>query len=113
MEGVSTIGDFLGVVTNDDALLDSILSGANTCCVPFVGLAIPDLAANITAVQTYSPHLLRSDHRPFWERGIPAAMLTDTSEFRNPHYHQATDTPETLDYNFMAEVAKAVVNIIR
>jgi hypothetical protein len=33
-------------------------------------------------------------------------MWTDTSEFRNPHYHRASDTPETLDYAFMANVAR-------
>lgn len=113
MEGVPATGDFLGVVTNQDALLDNILTGASTCNVPFVGFAIPDLAASIAGVQTYSPHLLRSDHAPFWEKSIPAAMLTDTAEFRNPNYHKATDTPDTLDYGFMAEIAKAVVNMIR
>jgi hypothetical protein len=33
-------------------------------------------------------------------------MWTDTSEFRNPHYHQASDTPDTLDYAFVSEVTK-------
>jgi hypothetical protein len=33
-------------------------------------------------------------------------MRTDTSEFRNPHYHRPSDTPDTLDYDFMAAVAK-------
>lgn len=113
VQGVPTTGDFLGVVTNDDSLLDNILSGANACNVPFVGLAVPDLAASMTAIESYSPHLLRSDHTPFWEKGIPAAMLTDTAEFRNPNYHKATDTPDTLDYEFMAEIAKAVVHMIR
>lgn len=113
IQGVPTTGDFLGIVTNQDALLDNILAGANTCNVPFIGLGIPDLATNIKTVQAYSPHLLRSDHTPFWEKGIPAAMLTDTAEFRNPNYHQATDTPDTLDYDFMAEIAKAVVNMIQ
>lgn len=113
MQGVPTTGDFLGVVANQDALLETILAGADACNVPFVGLAIPDLAASITAVQSYSPHLLRSDHTPFWEKGIPAAMLTDTAEFRNPNYHQSSDTPETLDYEFMAEIAKAVLSMIQ
>ena len=113
VQGVPTTGDFLGVVTNHDGLLDNILAGANTCNVPFIGLSVPDLAASIEAISTYSPHVLRSDHAPFWEKGIPAAMLTDTAEFRNPHYHQTTDTPDTLDYDFMAEVAKAVVGTIR
>jgi len=33
-------------------------------------------------------------------------MWTDTAEFRNPHYHQVSDTPETLDYNFLLNVTK-------
>jgi len=113
IQGIPTTGDFLGVVTNHDVLLGRILSGANACNVPFVGLAVPDLAANMTAIESYSPHLLRSDHTPFWERGIPAAMLTDTAEFRNPNYHGAADTPDTLDFDFMAEIAKAVVHMIQ
>jgi hypothetical protein len=43
------------------------------------------------------PDLLRSDHRPFMIDGVPAIMLTDTANFRNPHYHQPTDTIETID----------------
>jgi Zn-dependent M28 family amino/carboxypeptidase len=50
--------------------------------------------------------LQRSDHAPFWQAGIPAIMWTDTSEFRNPNYHRASDTPDTLDYAFMADVTR-------
>lgn len=46
----------------------------------------------------------RSDHVPFWTRNIPAIMWTDTAEFRNPNYHQTTDTPDTLDYMFLKRV---------
>src|SRR5271155_860382 len=66
----------------------------------------------LQAIQQISPHLLRSDHAPFWQKGIPAVMWTDTSEFRNPHYHKASDTPETLDYEFMAEVGKLLVGVV-
>jgi hypothetical protein len=45
-----------------------------------------------------------SDHLNFWRRGWDAAMVTDTAFYRNPNYHQVTDTPETLDYDRMAEV---------
>jgi len=45
-----------------------------------------------------------SDHSSFWDAGFPALMVTDTSFFRNPHYHQASDTPDTLDYPFLARV---------
>jgi Zn-dependent M28 family amino/carboxypeptidase len=52
------------------------------------------------------PDLTRSDHFPFWQAGLPAVLWTDTGNFRNPHYHQATDTPDTLDYSFMREVTE-------
>ena len=48
--------------------------------------------------------------------GIWALMITDTSFFRNPHYHQASDTPQTLDYDFLARVTfgvfEAVVEVL-
>jgi Zn-dependent M28 family amino/carboxypeptidase len=49
-----------------------------------------------------------SDHAPFWDHGYPALMVTDTAFFRNPNYHQSTDTLETLDYAFLTRVADAV-----
>lgn len=54
-----------------------------------------------------------SDHSNFWDQGFPALMLTDTSFLRNPHYHQPTDTPETLDYPRMAEVTQGICSAIR
>ena len=33
-------------------------------------------------------------------------MWTDTAEFRNPNYHKRTDTPETLDYDFLRSVTQ-------
>ncbi|MEO1007715.1 MAG: M20/M25/M40 family metallo-hydrolase [Planctomycetota bacterium] len=44
-----------------------------------------------------APDIMRSDHAEFWRLGLPAAMFTDTANFRNPHYHQASDTIETID----------------
>ena len=55
----------------------------------------------------------RSDHGAFWEVGYPAVMITDTSEFRNEHYHQDTDVPELLDYRRMAMVTVGVERAIR
>jgi Zn-dependent M28 family amino/carboxypeptidase len=49
-----------------------------------------------------------SDHRSYWERGFPALMVTDTSFYRNPNYHEASDTPETLDYARLARAVSAV-----
>jgi len=54
-----------------------------------------------------------SDNSSFWDQGYPALMLTDTSFLRNPHYHQATDTPDTLDYSRMTDVTLGVASAIR
>lgn len=54
-----------------------------------------------------------SDNSAFWAFGFPALMLTDTSFLRNPHYHQTTDTSETLDYERMAEVTKGVAAAVK
>jgi hypothetical protein len=106
-----TTGDFLAVIANQGGLVDRIIEVAGSVTVPVVGLVIPE-GLPLPAIQQISPHLLRSDHAPFWEKGIPAVMWTDTSEFRNPHYHQPSDTPDTLDYEFMAEVAKLLVEVV-
>jgi Zn-dependent M28 family amino/carboxypeptidase len=49
-----------------------------------------------------------SDHASFWDAGLPALMVTDTAFFRNPHYHLPSDTIETLDFGFMAELVKSL-----
>ena len=33
-------------------------------------------------------------------------MITDTAWYRNPRYHTAQDTPETLDYARMLQVVE-------
>jgi hypothetical protein len=53
-----------------------------------------------------------SDHASFWREGYPALMITDTAFYRNPHYHQPSDTHETLDYRRMAEVVKGLYHAI-
>ena len=55
------------------------------------------------------PQVRLSDHSPFWDLGYPALMITDTSFFRNPHYHGASDTADTLDLDFMAKVCQGVI----
>lgn len=54
------------------------------------------------------PHTRRSDHASFWDAGYPAVMLTDTANFRNPHYHRETDTMDTLNLEFLSHVATVV-----
>jgi hypothetical protein len=35
-------------------------------------------------------------------------MVTDTAFFRNPNYHLPSDTIDTLDFTFMAELVKSL-----
>ena len=56
----------------------------------------------------FVPPLFLSDHSSFWKAGFPALMVTDTAFLRNPHYHKASDTPDTLNYMFLASVVSAV-----
>ena len=75
-------------------------------------------ALRVVGAKTWGPlhrilgDLTRSDHFPFWSAGLPALLWTDTGNFRNPHYHQPTDTPETLDYAFMRDVTELLCAVV-
>ncbi len=56
----------------------------------------------------FMPGVDLSDHLNYWKAGYPAVMLTDTAFYRNPAYHTAEDTPDTLDYEQMARVVQGV-----
>lgn len=52
--------------------------------------------------------LALSDQLNFWTHGYPAVMVSDTAFYRNANYHEASDLPDTLDYEKMAEVTEAL-----
>ncbi len=54
-----------------------------------------------------------SDHRNYWFHDYPAVMVTDTSFYRNKHYHPADATHEKLDYAQMARVVYGVFKYIQ
>jgi Zn-dependent M28 family amino/carboxypeptidase len=56
----------------------------------------------------FIPPLFLSDHSSFWKAGFPALMVTDTAFLRNPYYHNQGDTPDTLNYEFLATVVSTV-----
>jgi hypothetical protein len=101
-----TRGDFLGLLANNKSkrpLLESMqLARTYMPELPVYGLEV------MLGLERFLPVLQRSDHAPFWAAGMPSVMWTDTSEFRNPHYHKLTDIPETLDYEFLTRVTKAL-----
>jgi Zn-dependent M28 family amino/carboxypeptidase len=98
------VGNFIGAVGNDaslDLLRVVVQAMKGVAGLPVECLAVPGNGEALPPVRL-------SDHSPFWDQGFPALMVTDTSFFRNPHYHQATDTPDTLDYPFLAKVTEGV-----
>lgn len=103
---VPTVGNFLGVVGNDvsRSLVAAIERGARRVSSPFpvLGVAVPARGEAL-------PDVRRSDHAAFWDEGFPAVMLTDTANFRNPHYHRSTDTIDTLNLEFLEAVSDIVV----
>jgi hypothetical protein len=53
-----------------------------------------------------------SDQRSYWEFGIPALMINDTSFIRNDNYHQASDDIDTLSFDPMCEVVSCVYQAV-
>lgn len=70
--------------------------------MPLFTVALPE------AIQ----EIRRSDNSSFWDQGYRALMITDTSFLRNPNYHEPTDTPDTLDYDRMAEATRGVIEAV-
>ncbi len=58
------------------------------------------------------PDTRLSDHASFWDKKLPAVMVTDTAYFRNRHYHTPGDRAETLDYAFMAELVQSLTLVL-
>jgi Zn-dependent M28 family amino/carboxypeptidase len=99
-------GNFLGIIGNDASrtLIATVEQSAKAVEPPLnaVALAVPGRGETL-------PDIRRSDHAAFWDQGFPAVMLTDTANFRNPHYHQATDRIDTLNLDFLEAVIETVV----
>ena len=101
-------GDFIGVIGNWNSaslLRRFVRQMRQVQALPVETLSVPGNGGLIPAVRL-------SDHSPFWDAGYPALMVTDTSFFRNPHYHGSTDTLETLNLNFMAQITEGVIRAL-
>jgi Zn-dependent M28 family amino/carboxypeptidase len=102
-----TIGNFIAIATIQQYQEFSQLLGRE------MSRAAPTLqVVNADFFPVAPPDLMRSDHAPFMKAGIPAVMLTDTAEFRNPHYHKASDTVDTLDHERYTLVVRAVAGAV-
>jgi acetylornithine deacetylase/succinyl-diaminopimelate desuccinylase-like protein len=98
-----TRGDFLALVANERST--KLLAHAEDD--PLVEkVVVPDDTTAALMAQL-------SDHGSFWEAGFPALLATDTAFLRNPHYHRPSDTPQSLDYGFLAHAVDVVERWLR
>ena len=84
----------LDVIGNRDSewLADRFIAAGQ----PFVGLRLD---------KVIDPSLTWSDHSSFWDQGY--AALCGIEDSNNPFYHRPSDTLDTLDLGFAAEVVRA------
>jgi hypothetical protein len=103
-------GDFIAVVDNEpSAQLTQSLAEGMKPHIPSLKvetLVIPGTGGDFSEVRL-------SDHAPFWDVDILAVMATDTAFFCNAHYHQFTETLETLNIEFIRENAEAAVETLK
>ena len=98
-------GDFIGFVANlrsRAALRRLARAFAIHSDFPLQTLVSPSIV----------PGVAWSDQLSFWRQGYAAVMVTDTAFYRYPHYHQASDTPEKLDYARMARVVDGLAKAL-
>ncbi len=102
----SNIGDFLGIISNENSASLLKLYDYN------VSRFIPSLNTETLIVKGNGELVKdtrRSDNAPFWDCGYKSVLITDTCQFRNPHTHKPTDTINTLDFTFLANSTKATL----
>jgi hypothetical protein len=100
------VGNFIGIVGNVSSrwlVRRAIAEFRQDGKIPAEGAALPAAIAGVGW----------SDHWAFWQHGYPGIMITDTAPFRYPHYHEASDTPDKLDYDRFALVVSSSENLIR
>ncbi len=98
-------GNFIGVIGNVHsreltlAVAESIKAGS--------GIPVEHLVA-----LPFIPGVGLSDHGPFWKFGYRAVMITDTAFYRNPNYHTAKDSIETLRFDKMSQIVRGMVHVV-
>ncbi len=103
-------GTFIALIAgaNMSGPMAALASAAQSIGLPTVPVVLSEALIGVSALAD----LRRSDHAPFWARGIPAVQITDTANFRNPNYHCPAGNPDTiatLDMPFMRAVVAATV----
>ena len=96
-----SVGNFIVVVgqMGEEALVQQVKTSMQQVAqIDVQSIAAPKSITGITF----------SDHASYWDQGYPAVMINNTSFYRNPNYHEPTDTIDTLDFDKMTEVVRGV-----
>ncbi len=72
-----------------------------------------ELAARYTSLETkITLGAWGSDHVPFLDKGIPALLTIENWDTKTPCYHAACDKPDTINYDYAAEIGKLNVSAV-
>lgn len=96
-----SVGNFIAVIGNTDGV-------ELTEHMKNYMLQVGDIPVESINAPEYLTGIDFSDHRNYWALGYPAVMINNTAFYRNPNYHEKTDTIETLDFDRMVEVVRGV-----
>jgi len=102
------VGNFIGLVANRR-------SAPLLCTAERAMRSVPELPVETVVLPANGwlvPESRLSDHSPFWDAGYQALLITDTAFLRNPHYHQPSDTIETLDLAFLEKVCQGIIEAV-
>lgn len=101
-------GNYIALVGSLRTILDMmrLKDSIKKFKVPCEWLPVPNAGKMV-------PDVRLSDHSPFWDLGYGAMMVTDTAYMRNPHYHQPSDTIETLNVDYMARICEGLAQGLR
>lgn len=102
-------GNFIAVLGNERS--KELVNGFSRAAAQLGG-ALPQVSLTMPGNGESLPDCRRSDHAPFWDAGYEAIMVTDTTNFRNPHYHRSSDTLETLNLDFATRVCRATAGLL-
>ncbi len=85
------------------ALLDEVKAAfAHASCLEAKTFVLPPILPLVSA----------SDRRAFAKEGFPAAAVTDTGPIRNTHVHKASDAPDVLNYDCMADLVFGLASVV-
>ena len=93
---------FIGNINSGSLVREVIASFRRHTEFPSEGAALPGFISGVGW----------SDQWSFWQQGYPGVMVTDTAPFRYPHYHTEEDTPDKVNYEYLARVVAGLERAI-